>query len=102
MGVEVEPPQSASCGAAHRAVLGFGSDRSFNRLIAEVAGYRRPFVERLGQLVYKNGGRDGADAYLLLSLNDGLVVAVAANRFVKDFEGSTGDVAEQILGWLRR
>lgn len=84
---------------AHQAML-LGRSEGASKRSAPFGGLCES--DRRGRLVYKNGGRDGADAYLLLALDDGLVVAVAANRFVDAFEGSTGDVAQQILGWLHR
>jgi len=53
-----------------------------------------------GTVVYKNGGRRGAHAHLLLSFEQEVAIAVAANRDFDPYEGSPDDIAERLLRWL--
>ncbi len=67
---------------------------------ADSALGRVRYWEGIGEVVYKDGGRDGVDAFLVLLPARGLAVAVIANRSVDEVQGSTHDIARKILGWL--
>ena len=98
MGAAVLAQPSALLDAEHQAML-LGLDPYPPQVNSTPFGSAGT-SERLGHIVRKNGGRVGADAYLLLSPEHSLAVAVVTNRYVVDYEGSTGDVAKTILGWM--
>jgi len=98
MGASVLAEPSPLLDGEHQAML-LGLDASTPSNSTPFGSVRTS--KRLGRTVQKNGGRFGADAYLLLSPESGLVVAVVTNRNVDDFEGSTGDIAQTLLGWMQ-
>ena len=94
LGAAVLAQPSPLLDAEHQAML-LGQDTEPDTRSTPFGSVR--MSNRLGRLIRKNGGRIGADAYLLLSPEHGLAISVVTNRHVYDFEGSSGHVAQILL-----
>ena len=84
----------------HQVMLTNDNDKSKTKSKGDSAfgGIRE--WEGIGRVARKNGGRQGADGFIVICPERKMVVAVVANRSVGQKEGSTHDIAKKVLGWV--
>ena len=92
-------PDSPILDEKHQVMLTNDNDASKTKPKEESAFGRVREWEGIGRVVRKNGGRQGADGFIVICPERKMVVAVVANRGVGQKGGSTDDIAKKILGW---